>query len=149
MFTSFTTDPYKSQKKWVLVGKYITFLSTKTNQTNRRETTYPSNSSPTRSSWAEIQYFEESSPLICVDRTPHDPPACSLGETNPHDPKRTPYLKGPGPWKYVPAAAKQRGCLPISLYLLLSITQIHAQSLMKTCWSNVCKGKTNNSLMKI
>lgn len=58
----------------------------------------------------------------------------------PHDPKRTPYLKGPGPWKYVPAAAKQRGCLPISLYLLLSITQIHAWSLMKTCWTNMCKG---------
>lgn len=34
-----------------------------------------------RPGWAEIQYFEESSPLICVDRTPHDPPGYSLGET--------------------------------------------------------------------
>ena len=102
MFTSFTTyptNPYNSETNWVLLRKYNTFLSTKTNQTNRCEKNYPSNSSPTRLSSAEIQYFEESSPLICVDRTPHDPPGYSLGETNLHDPVKNALFKGPGALK--------------------------------------------------
>ena len=40
MFTSFTTystNPYKSQTNWILLRKYNTFLSTKTNRINRRE----------------------------------------------------------------------------------------------------------------
>ena len=119
----------------------IQYIPTNQNQPNQPPwKKNPSNSSPTRSSWAEIQYFEGSSLLICVDRTRHDPPGYSLGETISAWPEKNALLKGPGPWKYVPAAAKQRGCLPISLYLLLSITQIHAWSLMKTCWTNMCKG---------
>lgn len=40
-FTTYSTNPYKSQTNWVFLRKYNTILSTKTNQTNRREKKLP------------------------------------------------------------------------------------------------------------
>ena len=80
---------------------------------------------------AELQYFEESSPLICVDRTPHDPPGCSVGETSCQTQKENLiyiyllFLEGPSK-TYVPAAAKQRGCLPIAfIFYSQSLKSMH------------------------
>lgn len=88
----------KSHKNWFLLENTIHSYQLKpTKPTSPNQPPLNKNIHPTppRPGRARLQYFEESSPLICVDRTPHDPPGYSLGETNPRDPKKRPYLKGP------------------------------------------------------